>query len=834
MVQRQIARFAPDEWKHRVLTPVSREARAAAVRTTHGRVQGAEHLLAPDEAAARLEYPAGGEKPWLVLDLGPASPGGYPVFYVKSVVGRPVLRISYADLYDHIVDPVYGEQGDFGRGTCKYLGVELPVPPANPYRYELYTITGPGQYAFPLIQGQQRWVRIQLETEGTSVELSRFHLRDNVTDRSPHDGFFLCSDEDLNLLWYASTYTAQMASLAHSNAWDTVDGWLAPRGLAKSNDVGLSKAGAEWSDYRFEFEFRIMKNPGPVSAAGWVVRAQDEDNGYVFRIDLDSRLHVKLRRDGVYRYLKEPVVLPAAIVDGEVHRIRAEAEGDEIRTYLDGQLIDLTRDGTYRTGRVGFCQPLDKWAWFRAVRVTDFAGVTLLEDDFRDDLSAWSFRRTLSFVADGVKRDRLPWIGDLDWAGRNIYYAFRDPKYMADSLRMIAFNQTPEGYIWATCYPENTVKPRIGEYGYYQSDIFSAWFLPTLADYVLFTGDRALAAELFEAARMDADYLWSYVEGDGLFFQRYNTSKGLWSHELETVGKFAYNNILICDALNEFAFIAEFLGETELAAENRRRAAIMQEAILRHFWDDDKGCFVSEPGRGEPCFQANVLALAIRFLDEEKAERAARYVSETGYMHGKVVSLGIRGCYEYGFDDLAIRRLRNPMANVNWLDALKDENSPCTTWECMIYPQGPAHGANWGDFSHPDTAMAHILTGYMLGIQPREPGFVRYAFVPHPSGLSWAKGVVPVPGGREIRCGWQLSDDGRLFEAYLDTPEGLEATVAVPLPDQGMPWAIALNGKTVYEADSGFREGVRGRTDRKYIYIEGLPPGTYEIVREAR
>ena len=55
-----------------------------------------------------------------------------------------------------------------------YLGFDLPVPPGNPGRYELYSINRTGEFMHPLIQGQERWVRIQLETEGTSVDLDYF------------------------------------------------------------------------------------------------------------------------------------------------------------------------------------------------------------------------------------------------------------------------------------------------------------------------------------------------------------------------------------------------------------------------------------------------------------------------------------------------------------------------------------------------------------------------------------------------------------------------------------------------------------------------------------
>lgn len=819
--------FDRNEWESRVLTPKSRKVLATAVKHAWGDVKGSEKLLTENMEAAALSFPEGGEKPVVILDMGPASPGGYPVFRVKSLEGRPVVRLSYADQYDYIMDPVHGENGDFQRGSCKYLGVELPVPPANPYRYELYTVTGPGVYAFPLIQGQQKWVRLQLETPGTSVEIQCFYIV-NVSDMSSHDGFFLCSDEDITRLWYASTYTAQIASFENSNAWDVVEGWLAPRGLAKSNEVGLTVEGAEWTDYCLEFDFKIMKNPGPVSAAGWVFRAPDENNGYAFQVDLDSRMHVKLRKNGAYRYLKNPFRLPVELIDGVTYHIRTEVKGAEFKTYLDDCLVDITTDDTYKAGRIGFCQPLDKWAFFRQVEVRNQDKKLLFSDDFTQGLSRWCFARTMAFVADGAKRDRLPWMGDLDWAGRNIYYAFHNTRYMADSLRMFAFNQTPEGYVWATCYPENAVRPEIGEYGYYQSDIFSAWFIPTLADYLLYTGDRELAEELYETVKLDADYLWSYVEGDGVFCQRYNTSKGLWSHELEQVGKFAYHNILIRDAMEEAGRIADFAGKSQDAEEFRSRAAVMTRAILKHFWSEELGCFLGEKGGSEPDFMANALALAVGFPDREKARRVADYLRDHHYEHGKIISLVIRGCYEYGFDRMALERLRKPGGIVNWLDALKDWKGPCTTWECMVYPPFKANGQNWGDLSHPDTAMAHILTGYMLGVQPVEPGYTRYKMIPHMEGLRWAKGSIPVPYG-DIRCSWSLSEDGNVYEALLESPEGTIAEAGIPVGEHA--FAISVNGKTAYRSQTGFEEGFAGHTDEQYIYLEKLRGGRYEITR---
>lgn len=822
---------ANQDWQRHILTPPSRNALPVAIQSCQGKVQQADNLLTSDNPPVRLEFTQGGPQPVVILDLGPSSPGGYPVFKVKSATGNPVVRLSYTDMLEHILDPVHGERGDFQRGKCKYLGVELPVPPANPYRYELYTVTGPGTYISPMVQGQQRWVRIQLDSENTSVEIESFYLV-GVSDRSPHAGHFLCNDEDLTRLWYSSTYTCQISSIENADAWTIIEGWLAPRALAKANEVGLSRKGRQWTDYSVEFSCRIMRNPGPVSAVGWVVRAQDPDNGYVFQLDLDSRLHVRKRSAGAYTYLKPVAALETRIIDNKAYAIRCVVSGPRMETYLDGVLIDVTEDASYQKGKVGFCQPLDKWALVQNVRVTAPDGKTLLKDDFKRDLTKWDFVRTKPFVADGAKRDRLPWIGDLDWAGRNIYYAFKDPIYMTESLRMFAFHQTAEGYVWATCYPENRKKPAIGEYGYYQSDLFSAWFIPTVADHLLFTGDKAFAAEMYPVVKHDADYLWSYVEADGLHYQRYNTSKGLWSHELEDVGRFAYNNILIYDAMEETAFMADVLGFGSDAIEMRRRGSIMKAAIMKAFWNDAEGYFMEERDSKKPCFMAGSLAIAISFLDPVKARKAAAYLSKTEYWHGKVVSLTIRGNYEYGFDELGMSRLRKPMGPVNWLDAIKDPRCPGTTTECMTYPYKVDAGPNnWGDNSHPDTAMAHILTGYMLGVQPTSPGFATCSIVPHTHGLTWAKGSVPTPHG-DIICSWEQPDEATgTFECTLTLPPAVTAIVGVPLGSGA--FKVSLNGRIVFDTAVGFAPAVSGRRDERYVYLDAIRGGSHVLRREA-
>ena len=70
-----------------LLTPKDRVCRAQSVKYTEGTVR-----IEP-ERAYTLQYKEGGDKPYLILDLGRSSPGGYPVISVKAQKGEPVLPI---------------------------------------------------------------------------------------------------------------------------------------------------------------------------------------------------------------------------------------------------------------------------------------------------------------------------------------------------------------------------------------------------------------------------------------------------------------------------------------------------------------------------------------------------------------------------------------------------------------------------------------------------------------------------------------------------------------------------------------------------------------------
>lgn len=786
-----------------LLTPKQRKCGAEQIKYTEGTVK----TDTCDPQSFTLCYAQGGEKPYLILDLGRSSPGGYPVFTVRSQKQQPVLRIAYSDWYPYLLNREHRDTGDFLRGCCKYLGVELPVLPGNPNRYELYTINRTGKFMYPLIQGQQRFVLLTLDTPG-EVEIEDLHIY-YTADMEEHDGHFLCSHPGLNQLWYSSTYTVQISSIDASQSWEVVEDTLLLRALTKGDPAGIYRKGRAWDDYTFRFDCQIAVNPDYPSGIGWMVRAQDPDNGYVLQLSLDGVLRWFVRKGSVDTLIGEKE-LDTVVTDNVPYTIVTKLAGERITVYLEDMLVLEWQAADFARGSVGFVQTTEKWAMVDALAVTQGETV-LLQDDFTDGLSDdYIFTRSLPFLSDGAKRDRLPWIGDLDWAGRNIYYAFSELKYMWGSLLMFARHQTPEGYIWGTCYPEDTAPLLAGEYGYYESDIFSAWFVPTLWDYLLFTGKTEQVRTLYQTALRDLEYLWTWVDGNGLFFQRYATSKGLWDHELNDIGYYSYNNIMVYDALLKGSYIADVLNDEPTAALLRSRAASLKESILQQLWQSDKGCFPKGLQCPEFCHMANCLALAVGILSPEQAEQEIAHLLEwfpTHLVYGKIVSLFIRGCFRYGHDEIAYRTLTGKTGlsyegdtpvHVNWLDGIMDENGPATTTECMLYPPAPdTEGKQWMDRSHPDTAVAHLLSGYVLGVEPLTCGYRTFRVEPHCCALTAADGVIPTPYG-EIRVEWIIEDER--FSIDIRHPE--EIFPVLSMQYVGIPVErITVNGCPVEALD---------------------------------
>ena len=371
---------------------------------------------------------------------------------------------------------------------------------------------------------------------------------------------------------------------------------------------------------------------------------------------------------------------------------------------------------------------------------------------------------TLPYLSDGAKRDRLVWSGDLWWAAPTMYYAFGpQAPYMAGSIRMLAANQTPEGYVQACPWPERRPPPGAGEWGPFGSDEFAAWLVPVVYDHWRHTGDRALLAEVLPALGRLMDYLGRHCRPDGLFEQRRETSKNAGDLRFgdHSCDHRAYMNVLLlgCHRMMEELLRASSPGAAarHAACADRLAAAIEARFAL--------------PGGGlaksleEPSFSPEATALrhALHGCAPGPYPRA-RYAP---IWHAKFQAALIRALFAGGFADAAVQAVFDH----NWAKVV-DPAWPGlrTTYECMHL-----HTKGWGDEAHPDTALSGIFSRHILGVAPAAPGFASFTFEPpRMASVTRAAGRVPTPFG-PIDASWERRGDA--CDVEIDVPGGTSGSL---------------------------------------------------------
>ena len=445
-----------------------------------------------------------------------------------------------------------------------------------------------------------------------------------------------------------------------------------------------------------------------------------------FRVAGPGRHEAPLQQ-GLVRYVRVRLDTPGAAV--RIARVRFENRG----THATEPVV----------GSFSCSDPALEALWRASVRTCRLAAIPARTAPLRVETPGGPV--TLgphhAYLSDGAKRDRLVWSGDLWFAQRNLYAAWGpDSPYLPGSLRMLAENQTPEGYVQACPYPESHGPVADGDYGPFQSDEFAAWFVPVLWDHLLYTGDFALARELYPNAVRLLGYLRRHTGGDGLFAQRPETSKHAAGLVFggDSTHRRAYMNVLLWLVRRDAAFLARALGRNAEADAFEREAEATARAVRVNFLRAD-GLLDESLEKREPCAEAAALALAAGFFTQAEAENALARTPRIP--HGKFQLLLVRGAFLYGMPAEALRRIREH----NWLKLVDPAwEGVRATSECVNFPTR----AGWGDEAHPDTALAGELTFGLLGLRPTSPGFATYESRPVPvPGLGRAEAAIPTPSG---------------------------------------------------------------------------------------
>lgn len=466
----------------------------------------------------------------------------------------------------------------------------------------------------------------------------------------------------------------------------------------------------------------------------------------------------EINHAGEYRASLQQGLLRYARIAIEGENNGAEVEISDFRFDNKGTHSEEKTNGSFKCS-----DEVLNGIWSASVRTCQLAAIPERKEplEFEYDGKQITLGPAYAYLSDGAKRDRLVWSGDLWWADLNMYYAFGPGSpYMPGSIRMLAENQTPEGYVQACPYPESHGPLKTGEYGPFQSDEFAAWLVPVVYNYWLYTGDEKLVTDILPVLEKLMAYLESHCRDDGIFEQRMETSKN--AGELRfgdtSVNHRAYMNVLLAGC---FDAMSKLSGKTgHYAAKAKKLRAQIEEL------------FALEGGGLAKSLEDSALSPEATALWHALPGCAAVKYPRAKYgciWHAKFQALAIRALFESGYTEEAVKAIYEH----NWPKILDPGwKGLRTTYECMHM-----NTKGWGDESHPDTAIAGLLSRYILGIAPEAPGYSEFSFRPgRTESISSANGNVPTPFGM-ISASWTYSNGS--WNIGISVPAGTNGMLYV-------------------------------------------------------
>jgi hypothetical protein len=402
-------------------------------------------------------------------------------------------------------------------------------------------------------------------------------------------------------------------------------------------------------------------------------------------------------------------------------------------------------------------------------------------------------------LLDGLVRDRCPYVGDQAVTGMTLLVSTPSAaRVLHDMILWYAGAQHDDGAIPASPYQGGSVV--LFDY--------NAYWVEDVYDYVLYTGDLALAKQVWPNLVHLMDGWYPAQTGPaGLLVNSLGAVD--YAYIPRTGTTVAYYNAQYVRALRLAAALATWIGQDDRAAAWKARIGPVAAAFTPAFWDVQGGAFkdatvgtVVHPEDG------NAFAVLAGLATLTQARSALHYLAAhnwqpygaaiadnatwNGYPWGDYADKRVYPFMSYfellarfqaGLDSSAVALIRREWGYMS-------ANGPRSTmWETIgafggpPVDQDPSYDHGWSSGAAP------ALTNYILGVTPVTPGFGTYLAEPHLADLKWAGGDVPTPHGT-IHFQWAIGG-GKLTAKVVAPVPG-----RIALPDYG---SATLDGKAVPE-----------------------------------
>ena len=348
--------------------------------------------------------------------------------------------------------------------------------------------------------------------------------------------------------------------------------------------------------------------------------------------------------------------------------------------------------------------------------------------------SAYTLRLCMmNFLNDGIKRDRLPWAGDLAVSLLGNYCSYADNTIVRDTLSVLGAVSVKIAHI-------NTIVD------------YTLWHLVSHDLYQRYSGDREFLAREYPRLRETLELLLERRDPAGLL--PLDPAKDWIFIDWVEGEKQTALQMLFIMALRAGAALAHRMDDTANSSRLLKAAETAQKSITAFCFDREKQLFAAAPGSKEFSRHANMFAVVSGVADDEMKQHIA------DALEGE--SLPPVGTpYMSVFESLALARCGRTaaaLAKVHTIWGGMLAQGATTFWEgfdpaqkdeehLVFYtrPYGKSLCHAWS------SGPLFLLPEIFLQLHPEKDGWEEFSIAPLP-GVT-VSAVIPVPGGIiEVEC----------------------------------------------------------------------------------
>jgi len=342
-----------------------------------------------------------------------------------------------------------------------------------------------------------------------------------------------------------------------------------------------------------------------------------------------------------------------------------------------------------------------------------------------------------------------------------------------------------------------------------QHSVMMAW-----ADW-MYTGNTESLAANYDTLKKDKTQEWRARE-DGLLKTDGPKNRndivdwpegerdGYDRREINTViNSFYYLN------LNQMADMAEAIGRNNDVSMYRAKAAKVKQRLNEVLFDKDK--YIDGEGSYHSALHANMLPLAVGLVPEAHKKSVADFVI-TRDMNCSVYGAQylLEGLYKVGEAQAALDLMISKEKR-SWYNMIRCGSTiTMEAWDNDFKPNQDWNHA-WG------AAPANIISRYVLGVRPLEPGFKKVLIQPQPAALNNVRGVVPTIRGPITVI---IKQDARNFMLGVEIPANMTARIGLPQINTSST-TVLVDGEPVNaEAANGF------------LYVDNVGSGQHMMITQ--